>query len=490
MNKIQVKTSFLLFDKLKLQNGKNIYSANRKKERNMSILNKKSIAVIGGALAVITITGSIVSIYAKAAVKVNSLTIEKSDMQQVLELSGSIMSNDSDTFFAKTNLKVDRVYFKAGDEVKKGDLLLTFDEAEIDKSVEILKLNAAAAEGGYLNALQTSDKYNALYAEATRNLNVLNNQIKETEESIINKQKEISDRCSAIAYEGTKIQISLVDNASDATASANLQKQAQNNVFYQTYDSELLRLEEELARLNMQLADFKEYKAEMISQKASSYPGVLTEGGRAELEAVKEAGELNFANEIEKYEDAKKGIKAEFDGIVSQVYVSEGSLVTEGLMLLSVDSSEDIGVRCNANKYDIMSIEKDQVATVKIVNTEYEGKVSRIDKIAGLDATAASGIGVDIKLENADNLILGYEVKAKINTTSIKDTICIPKEALVTKDDINYVFVAKDRKAVKTIVETGIKNGDYVEIVSGLNVDDILVWSDTKELKDGEEVRY
>ncbi|MBO4310133.1 MAG: efflux RND transporter periplasmic adaptor subunit, partial [Lachnospiraceae bacterium] len=65
-----------------------------------------------------------------------------------------------------------------------------------------------------------------------------------------------------------------------------------------------------------------------------------------------------------------------------------------------------------------------------------------------------------------------------------------PKEALVTKDDINYVFVAKDRKAVKTIVETGIKNGDYVEIVSGLNVDDILVWSDTKELKDGEEVRY
>jgi hypothetical protein len=39
-------------------------------------------------------------------------------------------------------------------------------------------------------------------------------------------------------------------------------------------------------------------------------------------------------------------------------------------------------------------------------------------------------------------------------------------------------------------VETGIKNDDYTEIISGLNEGDIVVWSDVKELSDGDEVRF
>ena len=112
----------------------------------MSILKKKTIAILGGALAVVVATGSIVSIYAKAAVKVSSYTIAKSDMQQVLELNGTVVSNDSDMFFADTNLKVDKVYFKVGDEVKKGDLLVSFDEDEIGKQIALLNLDAEAKD--------------------------------------------------------------------------------------------------------------------------------------------------------------------------------------------------------------------------------------------------------------------------------------------------------------------------------------------------------
>ena len=193
----------------------------------MSILKKKTMAIIGGALAVVVATGSIASIYAKAAVKVSSYAIAKSDMQQVLELNGTVVSNDSDMFFADTNLKVDKVYFKAGEEVKKGDLLVSFDKAEIDNQIALLNLDAEAKEGSYQNALQVSDKYSALYSEATRNLNVLNQQIKDTEEAIINKQNEINKRCSDLAYDGAKIQVAIVDNSSDPTSdkSKELQKQ-------------------------------------------------------------------------------------------------------------------------------------------------------------------------------------------------------------------------------------------------------------------------
>lgn len=456
----------------------------------MSILKKKTIAILGGALAVVVATGSIVSIYAKAAVKVSSYTIAKSDMQQVLELNGTVVSNDSDMFFADTNLKVDKVYFKVGDEVKKGDLLVSFNEEEIGKQIALLNLDAEAKEGSYQNALQVSDKYSALYSEATRNLNVLNQQIKDTEEAIINKQAEINKRCSDLAYDGAKIQVAIVDNSADADKSKEYQKQLYNNAYVQNYDSELVRLQEELGRLNTQLAGFKEYKAEMTSQKAASYTGVLTEGGKAELEATKASADLTIANEIEKLENAKNGIKAEFDGVISAVYAEEGSILTTGSPVICVDSLEDVIVRCNANKYDIMSIEKGQTVNVKILNADYSGEVTKTDKMAGMDATAANGVGVDVSLNDAKDVILGLDVKARVNTASVTEVVSVPKEAIITEDEKSYVFISKDKKAIKTSVETGIKNDDYTEIISGLNEGDIVVWSDVKELSDGDEVRF
>ncbi len=463
----------------------------RKEGLKMSILKKKTMAIIGGALAIIVATGSIASIYAKAAVKVSSYTIAKSDMQQVIELNGTVQSNDSDMFFADANLKVDKVYFKVGDEVKKGDLLVSFDKADIDNQIALLKLDAEAKEGSYNNALQVSDKYSALYSEATRNLGVLNKQIADTEEAIINKQAEINKRCSDLAYDGAKIQVAIVENTADADKSKEYQKQLYNNAYIQNYDSELVRLQEELGRLNTQLADFKEYKAEMTSQKASSYPGVLTEGGKAELEANKAAADLANTNEIEKLEAAKNGIVANFNGIITDVYAEEGSIVSLGTPIISVDSSEDICVKCYANKYDIMNIAEGQNASFNILSKDYSGKVTRIEKIAGLNTAASTGVGVDVAIDNPEDLILGLEVKAKLNTASLTDIVTVPKSALVNEDNNYFVFVSNsDKKAVKTSVEIGIQNDDYAEVLSGVKEGDIVVWSDSKELSDGDEIRF
>ena len=459
----------------------------------MSILKRKAVMIIGGALAVILVTGGIVTIYAKAAVKVDYQTVEKADMDTVLELNGSVVSAEKETIFAETSLKVDKVLVKEGDEVKKGDLLVSFDQAEIEKSVALLELNAKTQEGNYLNSIQTSDKFSSLYSEATRNLNVLNQQIADTEEAIINKQREINERSSYLANDGAQIQVKIVESAEkgDTDEVNRYQKLAYNNTYVQSYDSELLRLQEELSRLNTQLADFKTYKAEMTSQKASSITGILTEGGREQLEALKETNEITNADELAKLEIAKDGIRANFDGVISSINVEEGGFITAGTPVITVDSLDDVCIRCNANKYDIMSIADGQTANISVLNKTYTGEVTRIEKIAGLDGTTSSGVGVDIKLDDAEDIILGLDVKAKVNTASVSDVVCVPREAIVTDDDENsYVFVEKDKKAVKTKVETGISTDEQVEIVSGLNVGDTVVWNSEKELKNGEDVRY
>ncbi|MCR4929540.1 MAG: efflux RND transporter periplasmic adaptor subunit [Lachnospiraceae bacterium] len=458
----------------------------------MSILKKKAFAIIGGALTVAIITGGVATMYAKAAVKVNSVTISKSNMEQVIELNGNVASNDTDVFFAPTNLKVSKVYYKVGDVVKKGDLLVSFDEEDINNQIALLDLKAKENEGGYLNSIQTSDRYSALYSEAKRNLSVLDGQINEWQEKIINKQKEITDRSSELANEGAKLQVSIIDwsDKPDSDEYSNLQKLAQNNTYVQSYDEKLINLQQELARLQTELAGFKEYKAEMTSQKAQSYSGILTDGGREQLEAGKEATDLTIADEKEKYEIAKEGIKAQFDGVVSSVNAEEGSILTTGMEVISVDSIEDVCVKCNANKYDIMSIADGQKVNVNVLNNNYTGEVSRIEKIAGLSG-ANTGVGVDVKIDNPEGMILGLEVKAKVNTASLENIVSVPKSALVNEDDKYFVFVANsDKKAIKTSVEIGIQNDEYTEIVSGLNEGDIVVWSDSRDLNNGDDVRF
>ena len=112
----------------------------------------------------------------------------------------------------------------------------------------------------------------------------------------------------------------------------------------------------------------------------------------------------------------------------------------------------------------------------------------RLRNIAGSrERIAESPFAID----NPEDLILGLEVKAKLNTASLTDIVTVPKSALVNEDNNYFVFVSNsDKKAVKTNVEIGIQNDDYAEVLSGVKEGDIVVWSDSKELSDGDEIRF
>ena len=459
----------------------------------MNILNlmkkKKTITIISSTLVVLIAAGSILTIHANAATRVDSYTVVKGDIEQMLELNGKIEASESKTFFADADLKVKEIHVKAGDMVKKGDLLVSFDDDDIERQLALLECDIQAKEGGYNNAIQTSNKYSAMYSQASRDLNYYNQQINETEAAIIAKQKEISDRSSKLANEGAKLQVQLVEDTPGSAEYNNHSKLAANNSYIQSYDEELLRLQRELQQLELHLADLKENKAAAVSEKASSQTGILTEGAKSQLEANKKANEITDSDRKAKIEGAKNGIVATFDGVVTEINVSEGAVAMTGSSIIKVDSLDNVVVRCDANKYDIIGIEEGQDAKVKILNTEYTGSVKRVEKMLGSN-NGSVGVGVEISIDDAKDVILGYEVKAYINTASINDTLTVPRDAIVSEDDGDYVYVSKDKKAVKTKVVTGVKNDDQAEIVSGINDGEVIVWSDAKELKDGEDVRY
>ena len=66
-----------------------------------------------------------------------------------------------------------------------------------------------------------------------------------------------------------------------------------------------------------------------------------------------------------------------------------------------------------------MNIEEGQPATVNIKNKDYEGMVSRIERMTK-DSGTGTGIGVEITLLTPDDdIILGLEAKSKRFTASL-----------------------------------------------------------------------
>lgn len=452
--------------------------------------SKKKMAIIAGVLIAVITIGTI-SVYANAAMKVEAYTADIGELSSILEINGNVESDSMKTYYSKVDGTIGKVHVKAGDFVKKGDIIVSYDADEIERLTAIAQSYKEADLENYNNAVQTGKRTAGLYGEATRNIKVLDQQIADTQAALIQRQNDLANKRAALADEGAKLQISLIDWADkpDSEEFENLQKLVQTNAYEQQYSSEILQMQEEINSLGVALEGYKTYKAEMSSQKAATQMGLMTDGAKEKIEAIKTANELASDDTIANLNEAAGGIRAEFDGVVSGINVIEGCSVGKGTELVTIKSIDDVVVKLKANKYDIVNIEEGQITTVVIKNKEYTGKVSRISRMAD-EGGQSSAIGVEVKLDAPDsNIILGIEVKAKIQTANANDALRVPAHALWEDEDGTFVFVVKDDKAVKTKVETGVRNENMVEICSGINKGDVVVWNENSEITDGMSVK-
>ena len=77
----------------------------------------------------------------------------------------------------------------------------------------------------------------------------------------------------------------------------------------------------------------------------------------------------------------------------------------------------------------------------------------------------------------------------KINTGNTVDVITVPSESIIRDaNNILYVFVVKENKAIKKRVSLGSFKGNEVIVTKGLSIGDSVVIAGNKNLKDGQTV--
>lgn len=485
-------------EELKIDEKEVTKAAEEKKQKRvkkpMDKMNKKKIirrSILGGiALAVLLIVITCVVAGNKGTV-VYTIPVTRGDVEQILSTSGIVKTQESKTYFSDVAVEIGQINVTPGDIVKEGDTLLSYDADALAEAKQLAELKLQSNEGGYESALYKDNKYISELGEANINLEVLEQQITDCENYVKELNKRIKDKQDALAYQGALLQISLIDwsDQQESEEYENLQKQVQLNTYEQQHNAEIEALQNEVTEYQNRIEAYKEYKAEMKSQKNTSENGSLDNGGKSQLEANTEIEKINANQTLTDIEKAENGLKAEFDGVVTEVSVVEGSVPAADSKMITLESTEKVKAEISVSKYDLEKIAVGQEAEITIAGNTYKGIVSKINGMATTNSNGAAMVGADIRIENPDdNLFLGVEAKVAVHTAKAEQVLVVPMEVINSDKKGDFVYVAENGILVKKRIVTGIASDSYYEVREGLEEGDQVVSIVTEDMEEGMSV--
>ena len=487
----------------------------QKKKRNRKV-RLIVIMVLIAALVVYFIASSVMA--KSAPVSVETASVTKGKIEQTVKTSGTVETENKKTYFAGTAAPIEKMDIKVGDSVTKGDTLLTYDTAKLELSKKQAELSSQQANGNYSDSMQKGSDSEKKLAQANADLptlqaqiDSLNAQIDAIQPQVDAIQNKIDEKKRRMAKTGSDLQKTLLDldqdgkedgtsdsdyNSSESDGTEKhleIQQAIKDNDYAQSNDqeiadwnSQITKLNEQKTDLTDQLTDVKEKKSKAESDQSSGESGKLTSGSKSALAATKETANLNSDDTISTVKEASDGIKAEFNGIVTDVKAVEGATTTAGMELFTIDDADHVKVTISVTKYDLAKIKTGQKVDITVAGHSYEGKVGEISKVATKNTNGASVVNAAISIDNPDsNIILGTEADVVIHTASADGTLIVPIEAVNTDRKGSFVYVIENGIIVRKDVKTGITSDTEEEITEGLSEGDQVLTDVTSDITEG-----
>ncbi len=200
-----------------------------------------------------------------------------------------------------------------------------------------------------------------------------------------------------------------------------------------------------------------------------------------------QAGEAKILADKARINDHK--IRAPFSGKLGLREVSVGSLIRPGDMITTLDDTSVIKIDFDLPESFLAEVSPNQAFSAYSVaypDLVFEGTVetiaTRIDPVTR--AVRIRGI-----VPNEEGLLKpGMFLRINLQVTVDENVSMIPEEALVTTATGHYVFSIEGDTANRTPVEIGRRTKGLVEIVKGLNEDDIVVIEGLQKIRSGADV--
>jgi len=399
-----------------------------------SALGRRLWIVVGGAIALIALFVFLGG--RRTAARVAVAEVKRESLSSVVSTNGKVEPVTPHTFRARYSTFVARVYAVEGQQVRRGQMLFSLDDTEVQADLAQARADLAAQQealnvakaGGYASqaAKATADLQKAL---ASRD------QLRRDNESLTN----LVAQKAATPEELQQNQLQLMQAESDVQATEKVK---------QTLEKQA-RLDE--GRVALQV-----------------------EHSRATV------------SDLQERLDSAHGT-APFDGALYSLPIHQGDFVKAGDLLGELADLHRVRIRAFIDEPELGQIDVNQ--SVEILwdahpDRVWNGKTEILPKQVVLRGTRSVGELLCSVSNDRLDLLPNTTVDVRIHVSERAATLVVPRGAVSVEGDSRYVFRVQDSRLQRVSIKVGISNSTQMEILSGLKEGDVVALPGEVALKD------
>lgn len=179
-------------------------------------------------------------------------------------------------------------------------------------------------------------------------------------------------------------------------------------------------------------------------------------------------------------------VVAPFDGIITRKHADVGDLAAPGKPLLEMEDSQTLRLEADVPEAVVSKVSLGDKLVVRIaaIETDLEGTVSEIAPAA--DPVSRTFL-VKLDLPTKAGLRAGQFGRVAMPIGEVPG-LRVPVSSIITRGQMEIVFVAADSHATLRLVKTGKRIDDEIEIISGLRPGEKVVTEGAMDLTDGQPV--
>jgi HlyD family secretion protein len=184
---------------------------------------------------------------------------------------------------------------------------------------------------------------------------------------------------------------------------------------------------------------------------------------------------------------ARTAIKTPVGGVISLRNARVGAIAAGvGDPLFTIIRDNAIELKADVPEGDLLKLKPGQVVHMSVAGTatKVDGKVRTVDPV--IDATTRLG-SVKIDVDDPAVARIGMYASAEIIISDHK-VISLPLTAVTAEKDGMYVRRVEKDIVKMTKVETGVQDGDFIEISKGLALKDVVVEKAGAYVRDGDRI--
>ena len=460
--------------------------------------------------------------------------VQEGKLNILIRGNGTVETRSEHLLALQRGLRVEKVQ-PTGSAVKQGDVILQYDKAYLQESIEkkqaeITKLELAvgqaqltgepparveASEGAARDVQLAEENYSKAwesYSSAERAWNegtAQQQQILDAEIQAAETEKEAAMQQAQQTYNDLKQQTPKMPVLSDFTESSadyswgisdgsdadDSDGEDSSSYGYDysgsdggTVTADTSALESALETASDELA---ELQSDLASEKAIAEADStsLTKEEKEKLKVTDNLSELDAKSAEELVKEGKKGITAEFNGIISKADIKQGAAVTQGMELFTIENTDKASVDVTLSKYDYNTVKEGQSVEITLGDNTYQGTVTKMSHIAVQNEKGTPVISATVSIDNPDeDIFLGVDAKVKIYAASAKNVVTLPVEVVNIGKEGSFCYVIEDGLVTKRNITTGISSEDYVEITDGIKEGEEVI-ADLGDYTEGMEVQ-